>query len=170
MHARIAVVAAALLFSTGGAAIKLASLSSAQIAGLRSGIAALVLVVLLPTWRPRWDRRSLAVGLAHAATLMLFVASNRLTTAANAIFLQMSAPLYVLALGPRFLGEPTQRGDLARIAAIALGMALFFVAADTASATAPDPGRGNLCAAASGVTWALTLVGLRWTAARTRPD
>jgi drug/metabolite transporter (DMT)-like permease len=166
MDARIAVVAAALLFSTGGAAIKLASLSSAQIAGLRSGIAALALVALLPACRPRFDRRILAVGLAHAATLMLFVSANRLTTAANAIFLQMSAPLYVLALGPRLLGEPTQRGDLARIAAIALGMTLFFVAADTASATSPDPWRGNLCAAASGVTWALTLVGLRWAASR----
>lgn len=166
MDARIAVAGAALLFSTGGAAIKLASLSSAQIAGLRSGVAAIALAVLLPAWRPRRDRRTFALGLAYAATLVLFVAANRLTTAANAIFLQMSAPLYVLLLGPRLLGEPARPGDWVRIAAIALGMALFFLASDAASATAPDPWRGNLCAAASGITWALTLIGLRGAAVR----
>jgi drug/metabolite transporter (DMT)-like permease len=111
----------------------------------------------------------LALGLAYAATLTLFVAANRLTTAANAIFLQMSAPLYLLVLGPRLLGEGVRRADLARIAAIGLGMALFFLASEPASATAPDPWRGNLCGAASGITWALTLVGLRWTASRTGP-
>jgi drug/metabolite transporter, DME family len=160
----MAVLCAALLFSTGGAAIKLSSLESAQIAGLRSGIAAVALAVLLPAWRPRWDVRTVALGVAYAATLMLFVAANRLTTAANAIFLQMSAPLYVLALGPRLLREPTQPGDLGRIATIGIGMALFFMAAEPSSTTAPDPWLGNWCAAASGVSWALTLVGLRWTA------
>ena len=164
MDGRIAVASAALLFSTGGAAIKLCSLSSTQIAGLRSGIAALVLALFLPAWRPRWDRGAVALGLAYAATLFLFVSANRLTTATNAIFLQMTAPLYVLVLGPRVLGEPTSRADLARSGAIALGMALFFLAGDSASATAPDPWRGNLLAAASGLTWALTLVGLRWAA------
>ena len=59
-----------------------------------------------------------------------------------------------------------QGADLGRIAAIGLGLALFFLAAEPASATAPDPWRGNLCGAASGVTWALTLVGLRWAASR----
>jgi DME family drug/metabolite transporter len=166
VDARIAVALAALLFSTGGTAIKLASLSSAQIAGLRSCIAALALALLLPAWRPRGDRRALALGLAYASTLVLFVVANRLTTAANAIFLQMTAPLYVLLLGPRLLGEPTRRGDWFRVAAIGLGMLLFFLAADSASATAPDPWRGNLCAAASGLTWALTLLGLRAAAAR----
>ena len=98
--ARIYVALAALLFSTGGAAIKLSALSSWQIAGFRSGIAAVVLFALLPAWRGVFDPRALLVGTAFAATMILYVTANTLTTAANAIFLQTSAPLYVLLLGP----------------------------------------------------------------------
>lgn len=158
---RVYVALAALLFSTGGSAIKLSSLSSLQIAGLRSAIAAAVLFAFVPSWR-RLDVRSLLVGAAFAATMILFVTANRLTTAANAIFLQTTAPLYVLVLGPLLLRERPRRADLPVAAMIGCGALLFFVGADTPLATAPNPAAGNLSAAASGVTWALTVVGLRW--------
>jgi drug/metabolite transporter (DMT)-like permease len=160
--ARLYVLCAALLFSTGGAAIKLCALSSWQIAGFRSGLAAVLLWLLMPAWRTWWRPRALVVALAYAATLILYVTANTLTTAANSIFLQASAPLYLLVLGPRLLGEPNTRRDLAVVALVGVGLVLFFVGREAPLRTAPDPLRGNLLAAASGLTWALTLLGLRW--------
>ena len=159
--AHIYVLLAALLFSTGGAAIKLSLLSSWQIAGLRSGIAATVLVALVPAWRG-FDVRALLVGVALAVNMILFVTANTLTTATNAIFLQTTAPLYVLLLGPLLLREHLRRTDLPVVALLGAGAALFFVTAEPPLATAPSPVAGNITAAASGVTWALTVVGLRW--------
>jgi drug/metabolite transporter (DMT)-like permease len=161
---RLLVLCAAFLFSTGGAAIKATDFSAWQVAGFRSGIAALALFLLLPAWRRGWSTRTLLVGGAYAATLILYVSANKLTTAANTIFLQATAPLYVLLLAPRLLGEPLRRSDLLLSALLITGGALFFVRIDPALTTAPDPLRGNLLAAASGVTWALTLLGLRWLA------
>ena len=161
---RLYVLGAALFFSTGGTAIKLSGLSSWQIASFRSGLVALLLWWLVPSWRRWWSPSSLAVGVAFGATLVLFVTANTLTTAANAIFLQYSAPLYVLLLGPWLLGEPNRRSDLALIALLAIGMLLFFIGHETPSATAPDPLRGNFIGACAGVTWALTLLGMRWLA------
>lgn len=163
--ARLYVLAAAVLFSTGGAVIKLSSLSSWQIAGFRSGLAAALLFVALPTWR-RIDRASFFVGLAYATSLILYVTANTLTTAANAIFLQTTAPLYVLALGPSLLGEPNRRQDLAVVALMAIGLVLFLLSSERPLATAPDPALGNTVAAVSGVAWALTLIGLRWLSGR----
>jgi drug/metabolite transporter, DME family len=101
------------------------------------------------------------VGLAYGATLLLFVLGNKLTTAANTIFLQSTAPLYVLLLAPWLLGEPVRRRDVAYMLALAVGLGLFFVGQRQPDALAPDPFTGNLLAVASGVTWALTLIGLR---------
>lgn len=155
-------LAAAALFSTGGAAIKATSLGGWQVSGFRSGIAAVAVLLLVPAARRGWSARVLPVGLAYAATMILFVASNKLTTSANAIFLQSTAPLYVLLLGPWLLREPIRRSDLLFMAVVGLGLTLFFIGDETPLATAPDPLRGNLLALASGVFWALTLIGLRW--------
>ncbi len=66
---RLLLIAAALLFSTGGAAIKASSLTSWQIAGFRSGVAAVVLLACFPEARRGWTRRILLTGAAYAATL-----------------------------------------------------------------------------------------------------
>ncbi len=161
-RARLLILAAAVLFSTGGAAIKLTALDHWQVAGFRSGVAALALWLLMPGWRRFWQPRALAVGTAYAATLVLFVSANKLTTAANAIFLQDTAPLYVLLLAPRLLGERTQRGDLLRVAVLVVGLLLFFAGSEAPLATAPDPWSGNWVGVVSGLFWGLTLVGLRW--------
>jgi len=163
---RLLLVAAALLFSTGGAAIKAANLGGWQIACFRSGIAAIALLAALPGARRGWNLRTALVAVAYAATLILFVLANRLTTSANAIFLQATAPLYVLLLGPLLLGEPIRRADVVYIAAVGAGMSLFFTGAERALTTAPDPARGNVLALASGITYAVMLVGLRWMAGR----
>ncbi len=159
---RLSIFAAAILFSTGGAAIKACSLSSWAVAGFRSGVAAVVLYLLLPGARRGWTWRTISIGLAYAATLMLFVLANKTTTSANAIFLQSTAPLYLLLLGPFVLREPIRKVDLAVIAAVATGAVLLLLGSEATAATAPNPGRGDLMGIVSGATWALTLTGLRW--------
>ena len=159
---RLLLVTAALLFSTGGALIKAIALGPWAVASLRAGVAAVALVVLVPETRLRWTWRVWPVGAAYAAMLVLFVLANKLTTAANAIFLQSTAPLYLLMLGPWLLRERLARRDWCFAVAVAAGMGVLFRGTETVVATAPDPARGNLVAALNGVCWALTLTGFRW--------
>ena len=167
---RLRLAAAAVLFSTGGAAIKAATLTSWQVASFRSGIAAVVVALLVPAARRGWSPRVLVVSCVYAATMVLFVLANKTTTAANAIFLQSAAPLYVLVLAPLLLREHARRADFVTMAVIAVGLALVLTGVPPATATAPDPALGNVLAVASGVAWALTMIGLRWVAAHDRTD
>ena len=160
--ARLQLILAALLFSTGGAAIKSSSLTGWQVAGFRSGVAALTLLLFLPATRRGWGWRPALVGVAYAATLILFVTANKLTTSANAIFLQATSPAYLLLLGPLLLREPVRPRDLWVVAAVLAGLVLFFLGYDTPLATAPDPARGNVLALLSGICFAVTIAGLRW--------
>ncbi len=166
MPPRLLLACAALLFSTGGAAIKATTLTSWQTAGFRSAMAAAVILLFLPDSRRGWSWRVLPVGLAYASTLLLFVHATKLTTAANAIFLQATAPAWLLIIGPLVLKEPVRRTDLLYSLALAAGMTLFFLGAEDATQFAPNPAAGNLLGAASGLSWALTLTGLRWQATR----
>ncbi len=155
-------LAAAALFSSGGAAIKSVHLAGWQVASFRSVIAALALLALVRETRRRPNLRVLGVGLAYAATMILFVLSTKLTTAAAAIYLQSTSPLYVLLLSPWLLKESIRARDLVYMAALASGLGLFFVGLDPVSATAPNPPLGDLLALVSGLTWALTVMGLRY--------
>jgi drug/metabolite transporter, DME family len=159
---RIQLLAAAFLFSTGGAAIKACTLSSWQIASSRAGIAAVALLIMLPAARRGWSLRLLPVAASFAATTLLFVLCNKLTTAASTIFLQATAPLYIVLLGPLLLHERIRRRDLVYMAALATGMVLFFVGEQPAAGTAPHPVLGNTLAAGAGLCWGLTIIGLRW--------
>ena len=173
---RIFVLLAAFLFSTGGAAIKATSLTSWQVAGFRSGIAALVLYIAMPEGRRNWNGRAVLVGIAYAAMLISFVTATKLTTSANAIFLQDTAPLYMLLIGPLLLRERLRAADVAVIGAVMCGAALLLHAGAPAVRTAPNPALGDRIAVFSGLAWALTIAGLRWvgrdshdTAAAARP-
>jgi drug/metabolite transporter (DMT)-like permease len=163
---RLEILGAALLFSTGGAAIKATALTSWQVASFRSGVAALTVLLLLPAARRGWSWRVLLVSVAYAATMVSFVASNKLTTSANAIFLQDTAPLYVLLASPFLLREKIRARDLVFIAVVGVAMALFFLERPPAAATAPNPALGNVIALLSSVFWAGTIMGLRWLGSR----
>lgn len=158
---RLRVLAAAALFSSGGALIKAVHFTGWQVASFRSFVAAATLFLLLREVRRRPNPRVLGVGVAYASTMILFVLSNKLTTSASAIYLQSTAPLYVLLLSPWLLHEKIRARDVAFMASLALGLGLFFVGFDPVSATAPNPKLGNVLALASGVAWALTIMGLR---------
>lgn len=163
--ARLRILLTALLFSTGGAGIKLAHFTSWQVAGLRSGIAAIAVLFLVPAARRIESKAALGkaalVGVAYGTTLVLFVLANKLTTSANAIYLQAVGPVYILLLGHWLLHERITVRDLGFAAVMMLGMACFFAGAQVATATAPDPGLGNILGAVSGVTFAFLIVGLR---------
>lgn len=159
---RLLLAFAALLFSTGGAVFKAASLTGWQVASFRSLVAAVVLLAAIPGARRGWTWRMAPIALAYAATLVLFVLANRLTTSANAIFLQSTAPIYVLLASPWLLKEPIRRHDILYILCIGAGMGLFALGHDRAVTTAPNPPLGNALALASGVTYAAMVAGLRW--------
>src|SRR5690606_545490 len=150
-RARLQLLLAAALFSTGGAAIKASAFTSWQVASFRSGIAALALALLVPATRKGWSPRTLAVSVVYAATMVLFVAANKLTTSANAIFLQSAAPLYIMLAAPWLLKERVTRTDVMVMVAVAAGLGLVFTGRVESSATAPNPMLGNVLAILCGV-------------------
>lgn len=166
MPAALRVLCAGLLFATGGALIKACDVPSLQRAGMRAAFAAVTIFTLLPAARRRLDARILMLFPAYFAATCLFVVANTLTTAANTIFLQSTAPLWLIVFGPALLGERATRRDLCVLAGISVGMTLCFVAPTAASATAPEPRLGDAIALASGVGYALLLLGMRWLSRR----
>jgi drug/metabolite transporter (DMT)-like permease len=162
------VLAAALLFSTGGAGIKAEAFTGLQVSALRSGIAALVVFAVL-RGRIVLSPAMLSTGLVYGATVTLFVLSTKLTTSANAIFLQATAPLYLLLLGPLVLSERFRPRDVAFLGGVAAGLILCVTGQPTPTTTAPDPATGNTLAVICSITWALTLLGLRYLQ-RDHPD
>jgi len=159
---RMRMVTCAFLFSSGGVAIKLTSLTSWQVAGFRAGIAALALLLLLPSARRHVTGRAWLIGCAYAAMVVLFVTANKLTTAASTIFLQATSPLYVSLLATVLLRERQGREDRFAMAVMAIGLVVSFLSVDAPATMSPQPLLGNILATLSGLAWALTIIGLRW--------
>lgn len=166
---RLAALGAAVLFSTGGAAIKATTLAGWQVVGIRSAIAVAALLAMAPASRRNWSWRAPLAGVAYAATLITFVLANKLTTSANAIFLQGTGPLYLLLISPLLLKEPVRRQDVGVMALMAAGMALVLFSGQPSLATAPDPATGNFLGVFCGISWALTVAALRWLGSGERP-
>jgi drug/metabolite transporter (DMT)-like permease len=152
----LAVAACAVLWSTGGLFIKLVPWPPMAIAGMRSLIGGAVLLLYLRRPRFTWSWTQILCALCYSATMIGFVFANKLTTAANAILLQYTAPLYAAFFGALILGERTHWFDWLTIGVVVGGMGLFFM--DKLSFASPA---GDLIAAASGVVFALAIVLLR---------
>jgi drug/metabolite transporter, DME family len=150
------IAAAALLWSTGGLAIKLVPLSAVGVVFWRSLVAGVFLLAVFRPSRARWRHAAPSTVVVYALMILTFVSATKMTTAANAIFLQYTGPLYVLALAPFLLKEPFRKADAAAMAVALAGMSLFFVGR-------LDPGAlaGNLVAVVSGVFFGLTILLLR---------
>jgi drug/metabolite transporter (DMT)-like permease len=150
------VLAGALLWSTGGLFIKATPLDAFQLSFGRSLLAAVTVAVLTRREGFRVNALTLVSSVLYAALLLLFVMANKLTTAANAIFLQYTAPVYVLLLEPWLFRERFRRADVFVVAACVVGMSLFFV-----GQLRPQDVEGNLTALASGLFFALFLLSFR---------
>jgi drug/metabolite transporter (DMT)-like permease len=120
------VLAAALLWSTGGVGIKAVDEPPLKVAFYRSAFAAAALFLILRPKVKRWSPAFLAALATYAACLVTFVVATKWTTAANAIFLQYAGVVWVLLLSPAVLGEPLRAKDAAAVAVAFAGMALFF--------------------------------------------
>src|SRR5512140_648449 len=143
---RLLVASAALLWSTGGLAIKLVPLDALGVVFWR---AALTVAFLVAVFRPsleRWRKASFATAVVYALMILTFVTATKWTTAANAIFLQYTGPFYVLALGPWLLREKFRKADAVASLVALGGMSLFFVGKLDGGHLA-----GNLIAVASGL-------------------
>lgn len=122
-------------------------MSGPSIASFRSGIAAVTLLACLPAARRNWSVPVFLASIAYALTLITFAVANKLTTGANVVFLQNTAPLFILVLSILLLQERPSRTDLLFTLPIALGMALFFAGSERPAVTATNPQLGNLIAA-----------------------
>lgn len=116
----------AVLWSLGGVLIKSVEWPSMAKAGGRGAVTVLVFWIWLRKPTFTWSFTQIGAAVAYAVTVTTFVMANDLTTAANAIFLQYTAPIYVAVLGHYFLGERTRKSDWVFIAIALLGVALFF--------------------------------------------
>lgn len=147
---------AATLWSTGGVMIKVISWSPISILIGRNIFSSLLLLAYLRRVPTQWTRWKVIAAASHILTAFLFVSSTKLTTAANAIFLQYTAPVYIVLLGIWFLRESPSRTDWISMLVIFSGMALFF--GDRLSMSGLE---GNLLAVLSGFTMAVMTVALR---------
>ena len=150
------IVAAALLWSTGGIGIKAIADSPLKVTFYRSLFAAIALLIVFgkQRWRPTWA--FVAAIVCYGTCLTTFVIATRWTTAANAIFLQYAGVVWVLLLSPLVVREPMRTRDVVAIVAAICGMALFFVGRFEARGMS-----GNAMALVSSIFFAGLILALR---------
>jgi len=146
-------MACAFLWSVAGLFIKILEWNPFLIAGMRSLIAFFFLLMIVRTVRLAWSWPLVGAALANAATMLLFVAANKTTTAANAIILQYLAPAFTAILGVIILKENIRREQLIALMLTPVGMALLFL--DRLSAGQMF---GNLLALTSACTFSLMFI------------
>ena len=151
-----ALTVCALLWSTGGLLIKIVDWNPFALAGMRSLIGGLLILAVVRRPRFTWSFAQVAGAVSYAGCMVCFVAANKLTTAANAILLQYTAPLYAAVLGWIFLREKASVIDWATIAVVMGGMVLFFLDKLGKGGMA-----GNILAIVSGMFFAGAMVALR---------
>ena len=156
-RAVLMLLATAVLWSLGGVLIKWVHWNPLAIAGMRSLIGGVVIALIFrKELKFTGSFEQLGAAAAYAGTVVLFVVANKLTTAANAILLQYTAPIYVALFSPWFLGERARGNDWLSLAVILVGMLLFF--GDQLSL---DGYLGNGVALASGFCFAWLTLFLR---------
>ena len=149
-------ILAATLWSTGGLMIKAISWQPISILAGRSIFSTIIFFIYLRRFPTHWTRWKILASVSHILTAFLFITATTLTTAATAIFLQYTGPVYIVLLGIWFLRERPTRNDWGSMAIIFAGMLLFF--GDKLSLNGMY---GNLLAVLSGVTMAVMTVALR---------
>jgi drug/metabolite transporter (DMT)-like permease len=147
---------AAILWSTSGVLVKALDWGAMAILGGRSLFSSLIFLVYLRRLPTQWTRWKVLAAVASIMTQFLFVTSTKLTTAANAIFLQYTAPIYIVLLAFWLLREKPSRTDWGSMFIIFLGLVLFF-----GDKLSTDGFYGNILAVLSGLTSAVMIVSFR---------
>ena len=147
---------AAILWSTSGLFVKILDWQPVSILAGRSLFASIVFLIYLRRIPTRFSRWQLLAAGMFILTQFLFVTSTKMTTAANSIFLQYTAPIYIVLLAFWFLREKPSRTDWVSMLIIFIGLTLFF-----ADKLSTDGFYGNLLAILSGVTSAVMMVSFR---------
>ncbi|RPH51657.1 MAG: EamA/RhaT family transporter [Desulfobacteraceae bacterium] len=122
----LAMAATAFLWSLAGLFIKVIDWNPIAIAGMRSFVASIVILVYLKRPVIHLSFPQIAAAIANAATMLLFVSANKTTTAANAIILQYIAPVLTAFTGAIMLKERTRIEHYAAIPVVAAGMIVMF--------------------------------------------
>ena len=158
-YGTLCMLAAAILFSLGGMLVKLVPWHPMAISCARSGIAGLELLLYMKLRGHKlvFNRAVLLGGFAMGATSTLYVVAIKLTTAANAILLQYTAPVFIILFMWMFFKVKPTKLDIAATAVLFCGVALFFLDSLDGGGMA-----GNLLALCSGVTWALVFMMKQW--------
>lgn len=151
-----AILLTALLWSSGGLLVKLISLSAMQLSFFRCLIAALVFAVIFKKQVFYLNGLAVLNSIFYAAVLILFVYSTKTTTAANAIFLQSTAPIYVFLIEPLLNKTKYEKINIVTVIICSLGMILFFVDEIT-----PGQMNGNIAGLGAGLAFAAMFIGLR---------
>jgi len=151
-----AVFLAAILWSSGGLLIKLISLTSMQISFFRCLIAAIVFAVIFRKRVLNVNKLSILNAFFYATVLTLFVIATKTTTAANAIFLQSTAPIYVLIFEPIIDKTRWERINIITVSVCFFAMLLFFI-----GELSPGHLEGNIVALLAGVSFAAFFLGMR---------
>ncbi len=148
---------AVLLWSTGGMFIKLATnLDAYQVTFFRSLLAGITVLLITRRDGLKIDAFGAMCSVIYATLLFLFVWATKHTTAANAIFLQYTAPIYILILAPFVIGEKFHWRDLVTVIFCLAGMSLFFV-----GDLSIGDYQGNIAALGSGIFLGLYIMLLR---------
>ncbi len=158
----ILVLFAVLLWSTGGLFIKGNTLDAFAVNAGRSLLAAITVAFFTYKKGLKLDKFTVLTSLLYAGTLSSFVYANKNTTAANAIFLQYTAPVYILAFSPLILKEKFRYSDLITVIACLAGMSLFFLEKQSATnVLAPNIFYGNIAGILSGIFFGFYFIYLR---------
>ncbi len=156
----VCVAIAAALWSTAGLLIKWVDWNPIAIAGIRSGITSIVLLLfwIMATKKlPRKpDKYIILASINYVILVFLFISANKLTTSANAILLQFTAPAWALILGSLFFKVKFKVKDVVTVIVVFAGMILFFVG-DIKSGSS----LGNILAVLSGISMALMIITLK---------
>ena len=149
-------VLTSILWSFSGVCTKFISWNGCAVAGIRGLIAALLLLIV--NRRPRLPRSGFQVAaiFSYVGLVVLLILSTKLTTAANAILLQYTAPIYSAILGYFVLKEPVTRHDITVIVLVLIGLAVFLY-----DGLADGRMAGNLIALLSGVCYGAMNVFMR---------
>ena len=155
-RALVMLLLAAFLWSLGGVLIKVVHWHPMAIAGMRSAIAAVLIRVVFREMTFTWSFDQVGGAVAYALTVLSFVVANKMTTAANVILLQYTAPIHAALFGAWFLRERATRLDWATILFALAGMALFFLDRLTTAGF-----WGNIVALGSGLSYGWLALFLR---------